>query len=264
MNRSIQCRAIWISDVHLGTPMCKAEALLSFLRAHEAPTLYLVGDIVDCWNVGPAWHWTPAQTAVVEEIARWLRRGVRVIFLPGNHDESNIDLVQTLFGSVSVRRELIHKTGDGRRMLVIHGHQFDGTLNPNRWFARMGTQAYGRAMRLNQWSHNKRIDSADNDSSILTYVTVRVRRAFDYMTDFRESAVSRGARDRGVDGVVCGHIHRAEHRQIGSILYVNDGDWVHSCTALVEELDGSLDLIRWRGDGSAEIIGNDASAEVTL
>lgn len=267
MNRSVQCRAIWISDVHLGTPMCKAEPLLSFLQAHEAATLYLVGDIVDCWNVGPDWHWTPAQTAVVEEISRWHRRGVRVVFLPGNHDEANIDLVQTLFGSLTVRRELMHETAAGQRMLVIHGHQFDGTLNPNRWFSRMGTHAYGRAMRLNQWTSNKKIEGADSGSSILNYVTLRVRKAFDYLTDFRESAVSSGARERGADGVICGHIHRAEQRQIGSILYVNDGDWVHSCTALVEALDGRLDLVRWGRDGITEnlgheILGNEHAPEV--
>ena len=251
MKSSYQCRAIWISDIHLGTPMCKADALLSFLRTHEAPTLYLVGDIVDCWNVGPAWHWTQAQTKVVEEIARWHRSGVRVTFLPGNHDESNIDLVQTLFGSVGVRYELMHETGEGRRMLVIHGHQFDGSLNPNRWFPRKGRHhAYRPLLFLNQWTHAKGAARPDNGPTLLSKVTTRMRRAFEYMTDFRESAVSEGASQRGADGVICGHIHRAEKRQIGSILYVNDGDWVHSCTALIESLDGRLRLVQW--DRSSE------------
>jgi UDP-2,3-diacylglucosamine pyrophosphatase LpxH len=264
MNSSICYRAIWISDLHLGTPMCKAAALLDFLRAHEAQTLYLVGDIVDCWNVGPSWHWTPEQTAVVEEIARWHRRGVHVVFLPGNHDEANIDLVQTLFGSVAVRRELLHTTAAGQRMLVIHGHQFDGSLNPNRWFSRMGSQAYSRALRLNQWSHRKGTIDTDGNSRLLSYVTGHFRRAFEYMTDFRESAVSEGARKHGADGVICGHIHRAEQRLIGSTLYVNDGDWVHSCTALVEQLDGVLNLIKWDHRPNTGVIPNEVAAEVAI
>jgi UDP-2,3-diacylglucosamine pyrophosphatase LpxH len=257
-----KCRAIWISDVHLGTPMCKAEALLDFLRSHEAETLYLVGDIVDCWNVGPAWHWTPAQTKVVEEIARWHRSGVRVVFLPGNHDELNIDLVQTLFGTVGVRQELIHMTGEGRRMLVIHGHQFDGTLNPNRWFSWMGSQAYAPLLKINNWTQNKQSATVEGAVSLISRMTGRVRRAIEYMTDFRESAVSEGARQRRADGVICGHIHRAEHREMGSILYVNDGDWVHSCTALVESLSGELRLVKWRRHG--EIAIQRDGAEVML
>jgi UDP-2,3-diacylglucosamine pyrophosphatase LpxH len=247
MSSKTYYRAIWISDVHLGTPLCKAEALYDFLISHEAESLYLVGDIVDGWNVGPGWHWSLAQTAVVEEIARWHRSGVRVVFLPGNHDEANIDMAQTLFGSVAVRYQLLHKTAEGRRMLVIHGHQFDGTLNPNRWFSRMGSNAYGRAMQLNHWTEQRlRVSGEAGGRSVITFVTDRVRRAFEYLTDFRESAVSEGARRYRADGVICGHIHRAEQRLIGSVMYVNDGDWVRSCTALVETHDGTLRLVNWR------------------
>jgi UDP-2,3-diacylglucosamine pyrophosphatase LpxH len=247
MSSKTSYRAIWISDVHLGTPLCKAEALYDFLINHEAESLYLVGDIVDGWNVGPGWHWTSAQTAVVEEIARWHRSGVRVVFLPGNHDEANVDLAQTLFGSVAVRYQLLHKTAEGRRMLVIHGHQFDGSLNPNRWFSRVGSHAYGRAMQLNHWSEQRlRFSSEAGGRSVISFVTDQVRRAFEYLTDFRESAVFEGARQYRADGVICGHIHRAEQRFIGSVMYVNDGDWVRSCTALVEDNDGVLRLVEWR------------------
>jgi UDP-2,3-diacylglucosamine pyrophosphatase LpxH len=247
MSSKTYYRAIWISDVHLGTPLCKAEALYDFLISHETESLYLVGDIVDGWNVGPGWRWSLAQTAVVEEIARWHRSGVRVVFLPGNHDEANIDMAQTLFGSVAVRYQLLHKTAEGRRMLVIHGHQFDGTLNPNRWFSRMGSNAYGRAMQLNHWTEQRlRVSGEAGGRSVITFVTDRVRRAFEYLTDFRESAVSEGARRYRADGVICGHIHRAEQRLIGSVMYVNDGDWVRSCTALVETHDGTLRLVNWR------------------
>ncbi len=247
-------RAIWISDVHLGTPLCKAEALFDFLVNHEAESLYLVGDIVDGWNVGPGWHWTPAQNAVVEEIAQWHRSGVRVVFLPGNHDEANVDLAQTLFGPVAVRYQLLHKTAEGRRMLVIHGHQFDGTLNPNRWFSRMGSKAYGRAMQLNHWSEQcLKFSSEAGSRSVISFVTDQVRRAFEYVTDFRESAVFEGARQYRADGVICGHIHRAEQRFIESIMYVNDGDWVRSCTALVEDNDGALRLMNWRRGATPQV-----------
>ncbi|MGZ6176196.1 MAG: UDP-2,3-diacylglucosamine diphosphatase [Candidatus Binataceae bacterium] len=143
-------RSIWISDLHLGTPRCKAEALYDFLRHHQADNLYLVGDIVDGWVLGPSWYWSEAQTAVVQEVAAWHRRGTRVVFLPGNHDEFSADLVQSFFGPISVLNEVIHRTAEGRRMLVIHGHQFDGSLNPNRWFLRMGHQAYLTAMRVDR------------------------------------------------------------------------------------------------------------------
>lgn len=148
-------RSIWISDLHLGTPRCTAEALYDFLRHHQADNLYLVGDIVAGWVLGPSWHWSPAQTAVVEEIAAWHRRGTRVVFLPGNHDELSVSLAQSLFGPIPVLSEVIHQTAEGRRMLVIHGHQFDGSLNPNRWFLRMGNQAYLTAMRIDRWYNSE-------------------------------------------------------------------------------------------------------------
>lgn len=238
-------RAIWISDVHLGTRACKASSLLDFLRHHIAETLYLVGDIVDGWNLGPSWHWSPAQQELVNEIVQWRRRGAEVVFLPGNHDEFKVGLVEELFGPIHIARSLIHTTGDGARMLVIHGHQFDGSLNPNRLLPMIGSNAYARAQRIHDWYNRQSEQERDEGRSLSDYFRYPARKAVEFFTDFRDRAVLAAARDHKADGVICGHIHRSDHRAIGSILYVNDGDWVQSRTALVEEQDGALQIVRW-------------------
>lgn len=235
-----QHRAIWISDLHLGTRRCKARALLRFLVNHKAETLYLVGDIVDGWNLGERWYWCEAQAAVVQQIAAWGRHGGRVVFLPGNHDEASVEVVRELLGpEVLFRPHLIHETADGRRMLVIHGHQFDRALNPNRWTWFAGSRAYGVVQRFNEW-YSPPEEAGEARVRARGGFKARVKRAVELATDFRDRAVVEAAREHRVDGVICGHIHRAEERTIGDVLYVNDGDWVHSCTALVEDFDGRL------------------------
>jgi UDP-2,3-diacylglucosamine pyrophosphatase LpxH len=237
-------RAIWISDLHLGTRRCKARALLDFLVKHRSEVLYLVGDIIDGWNLGRAWYWCTTQGAVVEQIATWSRHGGRVVFLPGNHDESSVGVVRELLGAaVSFRPHLIHKSIEGRRMLVIHGHQFDGTFNPNRWNWLIGSRTYGAVQRFNEWYSPG--DHADRRDPLLAKLRARVRRAVEFITDFGERAVVAAAREHKADGVICGHIHRAEKKMIGDIRYINDGDWVHSCSALVEDFDGGLRLVEY-------------------
>ncbi len=243
-------RSIWISDLHLGTARCKADALLDFLRAHTADTLFLVGDIIDGWCLGPGWCWTAAQTAVVEEIWAWRRRGARLIFLPGNHDEANGNLIHTLFGDVRCEEELVHRTAEGRRMLVIHGHQFDRTIHPNRWLSIMGSAGYAAALKLNVWYNRERTSSRAGLRA--RRLRRSVKNAFHYLTDFDDRPVLDAARRHRADGVVCGHTHRPDYRSIGSILYVNDGDWVQSRTALVEEQDGRLQLLKWDADGAVK------------
>jgi len=240
-------RSIWISDVHLGTRACKAGALLDFLKHHIAETLYLVGDIVDGWNWGPSWHWSPAQQELVEEIGHWRRRGARVVFLPGNHDESKVSLVEGLFGSIPSISSLIHTTATGAKMLVIHGHQFDGSLNPNRLLPIIGSHAYARAQRIHDWYHRQSESGDDEGRSLSDYFRYPARKAVEFLTDFRDRAVLAAARGHKADGVICGHIHRADHRMIGNILYVNDGDWVQNRTAVVEDGDGALRVVRWSG-----------------
>jgi len=238
-------RSIWISDLHLGTPRCKAEALYDFLRYRQADNLYLVGDIVDGWVLGPSWYWSPAQAAVVEEIAAWHRRGSRVVFLPGNHDELSVDLIHSFFGPLPVLSQTIHQTAEGRRMLVIHGHQFDGSLNPNRWFLRMGNQAYLTAMRIDRWYNGEDKAPREPKGALSSCLKGWVKGAVEYLTDFSDRAVSETVRRHNADGVICGHVHRPEQRLIGSIWYINDGDWVSNCTAVVEDRNGMLALLRW-------------------
>ena len=240
-------RAIWISDVHLGTRACKATSLLDFLRHHIAETLYLVGDIVDGWNWGPSWHWSPAQQELVNEIVQWRRRGANVVFIPGNHDEFMAGLVEELFGPIPIASSLIHTTGDGARMLVIHGHQFDGSLNPNRLLPMICSNAYARAQRIHDWYNRQSVQEGDEGRSLSDYFRYPARKAVEFLTDFRDRAVLAAARDHKAAAVICGHIHRSDYRLIGTILYVNDGDWVQNRTAVVEEQDGTLQVIRWSG-----------------
>jgi UDP-2,3-diacylglucosamine pyrophosphatase LpxH len=238
-------RTIWISDVHLGSRACKASSLLDFLHHHIAETLYLVGDIVDGWNWGPSWHWSPAQQAVVDEVVQWRRAGVNVVFVPGNHDEGKIGLVEDLLGRIPSVSSLIHTTADGGKMLVIHGHQFDGSLNPNRLLPIIGAHAYARAQRIHDWYSRQTEQGSTEGRSLSDFFRYPARKAIEFLTDFRDRAVLAAARDHKADGVICGHIHRSDHRLIGNILYVNDGDWVQNRTAVVEERSGALQVVRW-------------------
>lgn len=238
-------RSIWISDLHLGTRACKADILLDFLQHNKAENLYLVGDIIDGWNLGPSWYWSSAQNEVVEEIASWHRQGARVVFLPGNHDEPHTALVESLFGLIPIVPELVHRTAEGRRMLVTHGHQFDSSLSSSRWPSMMGSQAYAIALRIEQWHRRDRFNFAQR--SLSSYLKRPITRAVQYFsaTDMDERAVFERARQHKADGVICGHTHRVEQRLIGPIWYINDGDWVEGCTASVEDHNGALSLLRW-------------------
>lgn len=236
-------RSIWISDLHLGTRRCRAQELVAFLERHETEALYLVGDVVDGWVTGPTWHWDQRQAAVVRALVDWHRRGVRIVFLPGNHDEISVDLVQALLGPLPVVSELVHRTADGRRMLVTHGHQFDGTFNPNYWMHKLGAQAYHQALRVEHWYSEHGVAAPPGTVEASAYVKRYMAKTIRYLTDFADQTVLRSARHHRADGVICGHTHYPEHRSIGPITYINDGDWVKSCTAVVEKNDGSLALL---------------------
>jgi len=237
-------RTIWISDVHLGTRGCKAEFLLDFLRNTESDHLYLVGDMVDGWRLRRSWYWPQAHNDVVQKLLRKARKGTQVTFIPGNHDEFVRDYLEFNFGEVRVCNDTIHTTADGRRLLVIHGDQFDSVVTYAKWLAHLGDWAYNVALRLNQWFNWMRRRLGMGYWSLSAYLKHRVKNAVSYIASFEE-AMAEMARRRGVDGVVCGHIHHAELRTLGGILYANDGDWVESCTALVEHFDGRLEILRW-------------------
>ena len=242
--RAKRYRTIWISDVHLGTRGCKADLLLDFLKHNECETLYLVGDIVDGWRLRKSWYWPQTHNDLVQKVLRRARKGCRVIYLPGNHDELFRDYTDLYLGGIAVVSEAIHQTADGRRLLVLHGDQFDAVVKFAKWLAILGDHAYAGALVLNHWFNLVRRRLGYPYWSLSAYLKSRVKNAVEYVGQF-EAAVADEARRRGVDGVVCGHIHKPEIRHIGPILYCNDGDWVESCTALVEHADGRLQIVDW-------------------
>lgn len=237
-------RAIWISDVHLGTRGCKAEFLLDFLKNTESDYLYLVGDMIDGWRLRRSWYWPQAHNDVVQKLLRKARKGTKVFFIPGNHDEFARDYLDFNFGEVVVLNETIHQMVDGRRFLVMHGDQFDGVVKYAKWLAHLGDHAYTIALAVNHWFNWARRKLGYEYWSLSAYLKHKVKNAVQFIAKFEE-AMTDVARYRGVDGVICGHIHHAELRQFGDICYGNDGDWVESCTALVEHFDGRLEILRW-------------------
>jgi len=237
-------RTIFISDTHLGTRGCKAEALADFLAHNECETLFLVGDIVDGWQMKRRWYWTAAQDRVVAEILRKVDHGTRVIFVPGNHDEFARDYCGRLFGGIEIIDEAIHLAGDGKRYLVLHGDRFDGVITSAKWMAHLGDRAYGLMLRANTLLFAVRKRMGLPYWSLSAWLKHKVKNAVEYISRFEEVVAAEAAR-RGVDGVVCGHIHHAEIRRIGDVLYLNDGDWVESCTALVEDARGHMEILRW-------------------
>ncbi|MBL8667919.1 MAG: UDP-2,3-diacylglucosamine diphosphatase [Rhodospirillales bacterium] len=237
-------RAIWISDIHLGTRGCNADILLDFLRKTESDYLYLVGDIVDIWRMRRSWYWRQTHNDVIQKILRKARKGTRVIYVPGNHDESFRDFAGHRFGRVAVLKEAIHCTADGKRYLVLHGDVFDGVVKYAKWLAFIGDRAYTTALALNLWFNAVRRRLGFPYWSLSAYLKHKVKNAVEYISCY-EKAVAEEARRRGADGVICGHIHTAEIRTLNGIHYCNDGDWVESCTALVEHEDGRLEILRW-------------------
>ena len=237
-------RTVWISDLHLGTPGCRAEALLDFLRAVGCERLYLVGDIVDGWQLRRSWYWPQSHNDVVQKLLRKARKGCRVIFIPGNHDEFARRYLGHSFGGIEVLEEALHETADGRRLWVTHGDLFDGVVQCARWLALLGDSLYEFSLKLNRWLNSCRARLGLPYWSLSKYLKLKVKRAVSYVSDF-EQALAREARKRGAQGVVCGHIHHAELREIDGVLYANDGDWVESLTALVEHADGRLEILDW-------------------
>jgi UDP-2,3-diacylglucosamine pyrophosphatase LpxH len=241
---TVRYRAIWLSDIHLGTPGCKAAFLLDFLRHHDADTLYLVGDIIDGWQLRRGWYWHQSHNDVVQKVLRKARKGTRVVFVPGNHDEFARQFIGLAFGDIEVHDEVVHVTADGRRFWVTHGDQFDGVIQRARWLAFVGDRLYTVALALNHWLNRARHRMGKGYWSLSQYLKQRVKNAVSFVFDF-ENALAQETQRRGFDGVVCGHIHKAEIRRIGDITYCNDGDWVESLSALVETHSGELRLVFW-------------------
>ncbi len=254
----MKLRTVWISDVHLGTAGCQAGLLSDFLHSIECDTLYLVGDIVDGWRLRKGWYWPDQHNEVIRRVLKMAHRGTRVIYIPGNHDEMFRDYAGLSFGGVEVQLEAIHTTADGRNLLVTHGDAFDGIVLYARWLAFLGDQAYTLLLKANIILNAVRRRFNMPYWSLSSYLKMRVKNAVQYIGQYEE-VVAREAAQRGVEGVVCGHIHCAEIRQFGSITYYNDGDWVESCTALTEAKDGAMSIIDW-----AEHVRSRASKQMAV
>jgi UDP-2,3-diacylglucosamine pyrophosphatase LpxH len=242
---SLRYRSIWISDIHLGTRGSQAEALLDFLKYTESDRLYLVGDIVDGWRLKKSWYWPQAHNDVIQKVLRKARKGTDVVYVTGNHDEGLRDFAGHFFGGVLVTNEAVHEMADGRRFLVLHGDAFDAVVKHARWLAFLGDHAYNAALGVNRLVNAVRRRMGYSYWSLSAYLKHKVKNAVEFISRFEE-AVAHECAERGLDGVICGHIHHAEMRLMNGILYCNDGDWVESCTALVEHADGRLEILRWQ------------------
>ena len=247
--RGLKLRSVFVSDVHLGTRDARVEYLLDFLRHVEADNLYLVGDILDLWKLRRGWFWPALNNELVHHVLGMARAGTRVVYVPGNHDERARDYAGANFNGVEIAREAMHDTADGRRLLVLHGDEFDCVVLNSRWLAGLGAEAYDALLRLNRVFNICRRRLGFGYWSLSAYVKHRVKNAVNFISRF-EHTVAAEARRRGADGVVCGHIHHACLEEIEGVTYANCGDWVESCTALAEDLDGRLHIIRWVEEGA--------------
>jgi UDP-2,3-diacylglucosamine pyrophosphatase LpxH len=240
-------RTLFISDVHLGARGCQADRLLDFLRCHDADTIYLVGDIVDGWQLRSAWFWPQAHNDVVQKLLRKARKGSRVIYVPGNHDEFLRDYCGTHFGGIEVVETAIHESACGKRYLVIHGDLFDLVVTQARWLALLGSKAYDWAILLNRAFNAVRRRLGFPYWSLSQWLKLKVKNAVNFIGEFEKTLIAE-ARRREVEGVICGHIHHAAMHEVSGVRYLNCGDWVESCTAIVEHADGRFEIITWTPD----------------
>ncbi|MEM9277832.1 MAG: UDP-2,3-diacylglucosamine diphosphatase [Pseudomonadota bacterium] len=254
-------RTIFISDLHLGTKRSRADLLLHFLKHTESDTLYLVGDIIDNWALKRTWFWEQSHNDVIQKILRKARKGTKVVFIPGNHDEVFRDFTKQSFGGIRVKLNDIHTTADGKKYLVMHGDEFDGVVLYAKWLAYLGDRAYEIAVNLNHYFNKIRRFFRLPYWSLSAFLKRRVKRAVEFIGNF-EDAVVRKAHSKGVHGVICGHIHTPEMRMIDGIHYCNDGDWVETCSALVEHGDGRFELLDWTKFQDSESVEEDESEAV--
>lgn len=256
-------RTLFISDVHLGTRACQAGMLLDFLKHNEADTIYLVGDIIDFWRIRRGAIWPQSHNDVLQKLLRKVRKGARVIFIPGNHDEGLRQYCGTRFGGIEIERQAVHEAANGQRYLVIHGDEFDVVVRYARWLAFLGDRGYELALWSNWPLNFVRRRFGLGYWSLSSYLKQRVKTAVNFIGEF-EHSLSEEARRHKVNGVICGHIHHAASRQFEQVHYLNTGDWVESCTAIGETAAGEFQLIRWLDvtrEREAEA-GNNATAKL--
>jgi len=247
MNRvrsPFKVRSLFLSDIHLGTRACRAEQLLSFIREYDSEYIFLIGDIIDFWAMSRGVYWPAQHNTVVQKILRKARHQTRIILIPGNHDEALREYVGSTFGNITLAREYVHTTADGKRYLLLHGDEYDQVTTYHRWISILGDVSYTFLIHLNRaLSLLRRKLGISGYWSLADYAKRNVLQAVSFISNF-EDAVAHNVRHRDLDGVICGHIHTPTIKQIGGITYVNCGDWVDSCSAIVEHHDGRLELVR--------------------
>lgn len=238
-------RTIWISDLHIGSTQCQADVLLDFLKHNDSDTLYLVGDIIDFWALSKRVYWPRDHNTIIQKILRKARHGTQVFYIPGNHDENIRDYDGYVFGDITVKNSDVHTTADGKKLLVVHGDEYDTIAKYHRWIAKLGSKGYDLLLDINRLLRMvRRFLGIQSHFSLAAFVKFKVKNAVQFISDYEESIVNT-LNDEGLDGVVCGHIHHAEMKDMGGFMYINTGDFVESCTAIVEHRDGTLELIRW-------------------
>jgi len=254
----MRVRTVWISDVHLGYRGCSADRLLDFLHCTHCETLYLVGDIIDVWSMKRGLYWPQSHNNVIRTILGKAKHGTRVVFVPGNHDEIFREHAGTRFGNLEIVEEAVHETRDGRRLLILHGDRFDNVIVCHPWLAKLGSHVYDCLLAGNRYLDLMRRRLGMGYWSLTGSVKRKVKNAANYIIGFEE-AVARDVKRCGFDGVICGHIHHAEMREINGIGYYNCGDWVESDTAIVEGFDGALELMRWNEAAPRRVVTDQAA-----
>ncbi|KTQ95189.1 serine/threonine protein phosphatase [Aureimonas ureilytica] len=243
-NATRHVRTLFLSDIHLGSRAAQADLLIDFLRCVDAEKIYLVGDIVDGWRLKRTWHWPQSHNDVVQKLLRKARKGTEIIYIPGNHDDFLRDFVGTHFGGIEVRLNDVHTTANGQRLLVMHGDEFDVVVRHAKLIAHLGDWAYDMAIAINVALNWTRRRLGFGYWSFSSWAKGRVKRAVNFIGAFEE-ALSGEAKRQDCEGVICGHIHHPKIETLGDMLYVNTGDWVESCSAIVERHDGTLELVHW-------------------
>jgi UDP-2,3-diacylglucosamine pyrophosphatase LpxH len=252
MNGVERHEAIWLSDTHLGSRDCRADLLLDFLRRNESKVLYLVGDIVDIKRMRRSVYWPPEHTEVLRTLLDKSRSGTRVVYIPGNHDDDFRALSGLGFGNIEIVEQIVHRTAHGERLLVLHGDAFDAVIKSGRLTAIVGTLAYGVLLSLNRCAHRLNQVLGRPYWSLAQHVKLRIGNAVRYVDRFQQACLAAAA-EAGVDGIVCGHIHIADIVARDGLVYYNDGDWVESCTALIENAHGRVSICRWADSATRTI-----------
>ena len=237
-------RTIWISDIHLGSKGSQSEHLLEFLKYNDSEYLYLFGDIIDGWRLTKKWYWPQSHNDVIQKILRKARKGTKVFYIPGNHDEGSRSFIGLTFGDIKIRNQAFHLTAKEKKLWVVHGDMFDHVIQHARWLAYIGDSAYTFLLWINKWFNDLRRFFNLPYWSLSQYLKLKVKKAVSFINAF-ETLMVKEAHRRGCDGVVCGHIHKSELKEINNLIYANDGDWVESLTALVEHKDGELEIVNW-------------------